>query len=204
MARSAGPSEPSDDDLLAQARDGDEVAIGDLLSRYRPFVRQVSRRYFVPGGDQDDVVQEGMIGLYRAVSHYEPGDDRRFRTFAEVCVTRQIFTAIAAARRRKHVALNASVALPDADDDLDPHVIGALLGDPADVVLASEGAASLGRWCRAALTDLELAVLRGFLDERSYEDIAAELGTDSKAVDNALQRIRRKLRTYLDVVRRLT
>lgn len=193
----------TDEELVARCWTGDEVAVATLLDRYGPLVRRTARPYFLVGGDRDDVVQEGMIGLYKAVRDYDPARGVSFRAFAELCTTRQILTAVKTATRRKHAPLNSYVSLHlpgSCDDDgsrelLDRFPSGA--ADPADSVVSDQECTRLERACWGILSDLEVEVLERYVDGASYSEIADELDRHVKSVDNAIQRIRRKLDLHL-------
>jgi RNA polymerase sporulation-specific sigma factor len=179
------------------------VALSTLLQRYRSFVRVKARTYFLVGGDREDIVQEGMIGLYKAVRDYDASRQTSFRAFAELCIMRQIITAIKTATRRKHAPLNRYVSLylplyheNDPDCELLDHVISAE-ADPADRVVSASEIANLEEQFGRILSDLEAGVLERYLAGSSYSEIAAELDRHEKAIDNALQRIKRKLDGYL-------
>ena len=173
-----------------------------LLARYRRFARAKARGYFLAGGDTDDIEQEGMIGLFKAIRDFRHGQSS-FRAFAELCVTRQIMTAIKIACRQKHQPLNRYVSLSglrvidDPSERLIEELFDQRVPDPADEVVNLEGQAAM----RAALADLlstfEVDVLRLHLDGCSYQEISVRLGRHTKAVDNALQRIKRKLEAHL-------
>lgn len=199
----------TDEVLVARAWDGDDLALSALLLRYRSFVRVKARTYFLVGGDREDVVQEGMIGLYKAIRDYDVSRQTSFRAFAELCVVRQIITAIKTATRQKHAPLNRYVSLylpcyreDDADTELLDHVMSDE-GDPADRVVSNAEIASLEGHFARILSDLEANVLARYIEGRSYQEIASELDRHEKVIDNALQRIKRKLDSYL-TERRLT
>ena len=194
----------ADEALVAAARDGDDGAIGELLIKYRCFARSKARSYFIVGADADDLVQEGMIGLFKAIRDYDPAAASTFRVFAELCITRQIITAIKAATRHKHGPLNNYVSLsrPVASDDDSERCLADVLAarvatDPADLVISSERIRSLQAHMDEALSDLETEVLRLYVDGKSYQEIADVLSRHVKSIDNALQRIKRKLDTHL-------
>ncbi len=198
-----------DEVLVERAWDGDDVALSALLQRYRGFVRVKARTYFLVGGDREDVVQEGMIGLYKAIRDYDASRQTSFRAFAELCVVRQILSAIKTATRQKHAPLNryVSLYLPRYHDDdtgsaLLDHVMS-VEGDPADRVVSNAEIASLEGHFARILSELEANVLERYIQGRSYQEIATELDRHEKAIDNALQRIKRKLESYL-TERRLT
>jgi RNA polymerase sporulation-specific sigma factor len=193
----------SDEVLVERAWDGDDVALSTLLKRYRSFVRVKARTYFLVGGDREDVVQEGMIGLYKAVRDFDASRQTSFRAFAELCVVRQIITAIKTATRQKHAPLNRYVSLylpmhgeDDREGELLDHVL-ATEGDPADRVISDAEIAGLEEQFGRILSDLESNVLERYVAGCSYSEIAAELDRHEKAIDNALQRIKRKLDGYL-------
>ena len=194
----------TDDDLVRLAWDGDDRALSELLDRYRGFVRLKARSYFLVGADREDVIQEGMIGLYKAIRDYDPERLASFRAFAELCVTRQIITAIKTATRQKHGPLNGyiSLHLPAYHDDepeheLVEHVVSTEI-DPADSVVSTDELAALQGYFGDILSDLEAEVLQRYVEGRSYSEIAVELNRHVKSIDNALQRIKRKLDSYLE------
>ncbi len=192
--------------LVAQVRDGDERALEGLLSRYRGFARAKARSYFLAGSDKEDVVQEGMIGLYKAIRDFDLDQDTPFRAFAELCISRQILTAIKTANRNKHKPLNSSVSLDapayGGDDPSDGSIGETLLAsktaDPVELVISSEEIEALKASLKENLTDLESDVLTLYMDGKSYEEIARVLGNHVKSIDNALQRIKRKLQRHID------
>src|SRR5947207_9759699 len=198
------PAELSDDALVARYRLGDVEALDALLERYRRFVRSKARGYFLVGADFDDIEQEGMIGLYKAVRDFR--DDRlsSFRAFAELCITRQIITAIKTATRQKHQPLNQYVSISgvrggdgdherSVEDLLDDHHVA----DPADQVVSAERMNDMRRVMAAMLSGLEVDVLRLYVEGKSYQEIGEQLGRHVKSIDNALQRIKRKLDVHL-------
>ena len=197
------PEELPDETLVERAWGGDDVALSTLLQRYRSFVRVKARTYFLVGGDREDVVQEGMIGLYKAVRDYDASRQTSFRAFAELCVVRQIITAIKTATRQKHAPLNRYVSLYLPlyhEEDPDSELLDQLLctgADPADRVVSASEVANLEQEFGRVLSDLEAGVLERYLAGCSYSEIATELDRHEKAIDNALQRIKRKLDGYL-------
>ena len=193
-----------DEELLRLAKAGDDGALAELLHRYRAFARLKARSYFLVGADHEDIVQEGMIGLYKAIRDYDPGHGVRFRGFAELCVTRQILSAVKSSTRHKHAPLNGYVSFhrPALVDDDGERSVGELLGDravsdPADLVISAERIRDLQRHVDAALSDLEVEVLRMHVEGLSYQEIAEVLQRHVKAVDNALQRVKRKIGSHL-------
>ena len=190
-------------ELILKARSGDDAAVTELLDRYRVLARTKARSYFLVGSDRDDVVQEGMIGLYKAIRDFEPDKGASFRTFAELCVTRQIVTAVKASTRMKHAPLSTSVSLdkPVGGDDAD--CLGDLIPacsstDPASVAVSADELRNLQQHFDEVLSDLEQQVLRHHVEGKSYDQIAAMLQRHVKSVDNALQRIKKKLQAHLD------
>ena len=198
-------TELEDVDLVARARSGDDRCIEILLARYRNFARSKARSYFLAGSDKEDVVQEGMIGLFKAIRDFEEQTGTPFRAFAELCISRQILTAIKTANRQKHQPLNSSVSL-DApaygDDSSDRTVadnfIGPKTSDPVELVISAEEIEAIRDTMKENLTDLEGDVLRLYMDGKSYEEIAGVLGNHVKSIDNALQRIKRKLQRHIE------
>jgi RNA polymerase sporulation-specific sigma factor len=198
------PPEFTDDDLLQLCRDGEVEALNVLLERYRWFARTKARAYFLVGADFDDIEQEGMIGLFKAVRDFRPDRESSFRAFAELCITRQIITAIKTATRQKHGPLNnyVSFSRPVLTDDDGERCLGDMLpvlqvSDPADLVISAERIRALQEHFDTVLSDLEAEVLRLYVDGKSYQEIAEVLKRHVKSIDNALQRIKRKLDTHL-------
>ena len=197
--------EISDEDLVQRARDGSDAAVETLLHRYRHYARAKARTYFLAGADREDIVQEGMIGLFKAVRDYRDDRNSAFRAFAELCITRQIITAIKTATRQKHIPLNSYVSLnrqTNADDDDDGRSLGDILVsaevlDPADLLISAEEIAAIKDSMSKVLSRLETEVLQLYMDGKSYQDIAQMLGRHVKSIDNALQRIKRKLEQHL-------
>jgi len=192
-------------ELLSRARAGDDTALNELLTRYRSLARAKARSYFLIGADHDDVVQEGMIGLYKAIRDYDADLGASFRGFAEMCVTRQIISAIKGAARHKHAPLSQAVSFDQparADDDggtsLADLIPATRSSDPEAAAVSGDEIRAMQRHFDEVLTDLEAQVLRHHVEGKTYDEIAAMLQRHVKAVDNALQRIRRKLQTHLD------
>jgi RNA polymerase sporulation-specific sigma factor len=200
----AHSDERSDDELVLLARAGDDIALATLLIRYRAFARLKARSFFLVGADRDDVVQEGMIGLYKAVRDFDGTMETSFRGFAELCVSRQMISAIKAATRHKHGPLNTYVSFsrPIASDEEDDRSLGDVLpapagADPVEVVISAERIRALQDHVNEVLSDLEIEVLRLYVDGKSYVEIAEIVNRHTKAVDNALQRVKRKLDVHL-------
>jgi RNA polymerase sporulation-specific sigma factor len=186
--------------LVMRARNGDQPAMDALIRRYHGFVRLKASSYFLAGGDSEDLIQEGLIGLYKAVRDFRADKETSFRSFAELCVTRQIITAIKTATRFKHSPLNTYVSFsqtPVGQDESDCTLGDALPGpyvdEPPIVVISTEELQSLVFTLGTGLSKLEAEALRLYLEGSSYEDMAAELGCDTKTIDNALQRVKRKV-----------
>ena len=188
--------------LLAQAADGD--ALEYLLNKYKNFVRTKARSYFLIGADHEDIVQEGMIGLYKAIRDFKPERLASFRAFAELCVTRQIITAIKTATRQKHIPLNSYVSLnkPIYDEESDRTLLDVISedipSDPEAMLIDREDLTFIEGRIGQMLSSLEKEVLLLYMEGKSYIEISEEMGRHVKSVDNALQRIKRKLPKYLE------
>lgn len=194
----------SDEDLVERYQQGENQAIEVLLARYRDFPRAKARSYFLVGADRDDIVQEGMIGLYKAIRDYQRGKDASFRTFADVCITRQILTAVKTATRHKHGPLNTGISLatPMSVSDDPDRVLADVLeaprsSDPAELVVSLEGVTSIRVEFIGSLSRFEAEVLSLYLGGNSYQEIGALLSRHVKAIDNALQRIKKKLELHI-------
>jgi RNA polymerase sporulation-specific sigma factor len=190
--------------LIALAKQGDPTAFDRLVRRYHGFVRLKASSYFLAGGDPDDLIQEGLVGLYKAIRDYRTDRESSFRNFAELCITRQIITAVKTATRNKHSPLNQYVSFsstPAAGGDdvptLDQLLPGPSVHDPVNQVISSEELRSLVGCLSTALSDLESRVLTLYLDGFSYEQVGDRLECDTKTVDNALQRVKRKVGVHL-------
>ncbi|HEX4033647.1 MAG TPA: RNA polymerase sporulation sigma factor SigH [Solirubrobacteraceae bacterium] len=200
-------SQPQVDDgfLIALAKTGDPTAYQRLMTRYKGFVRLKANSYFLAGGDSEDLIQEGMIGLYKAIRDYRTDRESSFRNFAELCITRQIITAVKTATRNKHTPLNqyvsfsapAGVTGDDEAPTLEELIASPGVNDPAKQAISSEELRSLVGCLSTSLSQLESSVLALYLDGRSYDEIAGRLDCDTKTVDNALQRVKRKVGTHL-------
>jgi RNA polymerase sporulation-specific sigma factor len=192
-----------DETLVARFQAGDDRALKVILERYRRFARAKGRGYFLVGGDSDDVEQEALIGLYKAVRDFRFDREASFRAFAELCITRQIITAIKTATRQKHQPLNQYVSITAArpGDEGEQTVEDVLVHDsgtdPADDLVSSERLARLRRRMGEMLSELEVDVLRLYVQGKTYQEIGSELGRHVKSIDNALQRIKRKLDVHL-------
>ena len=187
--------------LVLKARNGDPVALDHLIRRYTGFVRLKASSYFLAGGDSEDLVQEGLIGLYKAVRDFRTDKETSFRSFAELCVTRQIITAIKTATRFKHQPLNSYVSFShtpagqdtDGECTLGDALPGSAVEEPPVVVISTEELQSLVFCLGSGLSKLEADALRLYLEGSSYEEMAEELACDTKTIDNALQRVKRKI-----------
>jgi RNA polymerase sporulation-specific sigma factor len=190
--------------LVALAKEGHADAYERIVKRYRGFVRLKASSYFLLGGDAEDLVQEGLLGLYKAVRDYRTDRESSFRNFAELCITRQIITAVKTASRNKHAPLNQYVsfgqspAAPgDSETTLEELLPGPTKFEPATQAIATEELRSLVACLSSVLSELESRVLSLYLDGYSYETIAERLECDTKTVDNALQRVKRKVGSHL-------
>jgi RNA polymerase sporulation-specific sigma factor len=199
-AQERSKRELEDLQLVVRARNGDDTALDVLIRRYTSFVRMKASSYFLAGGESDDLVQEGLIGLYKAVRDFRADKETSFRSFAELCITRQIITAIKTATRFKHAPLNTYVSFsqtPAGQDDGECTLGDALPGpgvdDPAICVISTQELQSLVFCLGTGLSPLEADALRLYLEGNSYEEMAEDLGCDTKTIDNALQRVKRKV-----------
>lgn len=192
-----------DEDVVALAQKGDGDALVFLLNKYKNFVRSKARSYFLIGADHEDIVQEGMIGLYKSIRDFQPARLASFRSFAELCVKRQIITAIKAATRQKHVPLNSYVSLnkPLYDEESDRTLLDVIEGritNPEDLYISKEDLKNIQSQMDQLLSGLEKQVLEAFMDGKSYQEIAQMLGRHVKSIDNALQRVKRKLFKFME------
>ena len=193
----------SDDEIALRASMGDVAAIEFLLVKYKNFVRSKARSYFLIGADKEDIVQEGMIGLYKAMRDYKMDKKASFRAFAELCITRQIITAIKTATRQKHKPLNSYVSLnkPIYEDECERTLVDIIGGEkmlnPEEIVIDQEDLSTIESKIGEMLSDLERKVLGLYLQGKSYVEIGKMLGRHVKSIDNALQRIKGKLEKYL-------
>jgi RNA polymerase sporulation-specific sigma factor len=193
-----------DDELVARFHGGDGCALDVLLQRYRRFARAKARTYFLVGADADDIEQEGLIGLYKAARDFRPDRQSSFRAFAELCITRQVITAIKTATRHKHQPLNqyVSISATRPDDEPNDRLVEKLLGsdhatDPAEQAISRERMEDMRRSMAEMLSVLEVDVLRLYVEGKSYQEISERLGRHVKSIDNALQRIKRKVDLHL-------
>jgi len=192
-----------DEDIVELAQESDGAALEYLLNKYKNFVRTKARSYFLIGADHEDIVQEGMIGLYKAIRDYRRDKLKSFRAFAELCITRQIITAIKTATRQKHIPLNNYVSLnrPIYDEDSDRTLLDVITeevpSNPEEMLIDREDLSVIEGRIGQMLSDLEKQVLVRYMEGKSYVEIGEEMGRHVKSIDNALQRIKRKLLKYL-------
>jgi RNA polymerase sporulation-specific sigma factor len=195
----------SDEGLVELVRKGDSDALEYLINKYKNFVRAKARSYFLIGADREDIVQEGMIGLYKSIRDFRGDKLASFKAFAELCITRQIITAIKTATRQKHIPLNSYVSLdkPIYDEESDRTLLDVICGtkvtDPEELIINQEEFDDIEDKMSEILSDLERKVLMLYLDGRSYQEIAVDLDRHVKSIDNALQRVKRKLERYLEI-----
>ncbi len=203
--REEGFAALTDEQVVARASAGDEEALEYLLNKYKNFVRSKARSYFLIGADHEDIVQEGMIGLFKAIRDFREDKLSSFRAFAELCITRQIITAIKTATRQKHIPLNSYVSLnrPIYDEESDRTLLDVLaegrVVSPEELLISREDYSSIESRIGQVLSDLEQQVLRAYLDGKSYQEIAKDLNRHVKSIDNALQRVKRKLEKALEL-----
>ena len=193
-----------DEELVRLAQAQDYTAQDLLYERYKGLVKGKARSYFLVGADREDIVQEGMIGLHKAIRDYNPDREASFHTFAEMCIVRQIITAIKAATRQKHIPLNSYVSLnrPIYEEDSERTLLDVIslerITDPEELLIGQESYDSIELRISQILSPLEQETLELFLEGKSYQEIAAELGRHTKSIDNALQRIKRKMEKCLE------
>lgn len=193
----------NDEELIEMVHQGNTDALDYLITKYRLLVRAKARSYFLIGADKEDIVQEGMIGLYKAIRDFKGDKLASFRAFAELCITRQIITAIKTATRQKHIPLNSYISLdkPIFDEESDRTLMdvltGAIMDDPEELMIHREEFGYLEEKMSEILSELELQVLALYLDGQSYHEISAKLNRHVKSIDNALQRVKRKIERHL-------
>lgn len=193
----------TDEDFVEHAKQGSEIATEYIINKYKNFVRVKAKSYFLIGADREDIIQEGMIGLYKAIRDFRADKLSSFRAFAELCITRQIITAIKTATRQKHIPLNSYVSLnkPIYDDDSDRTMLDVLsmtkVSNPEEVFITHELSDDLREKIQKNLSDLESKVLMSYLEGKSYQEMAKELNRHVKSIDNALQRVKRKIEKTL-------
>lgn len=194
-----------DEELVSIIHEGNTLALEFLINKYKNFVRAKARSYFLIGADREDIIQEGMIGLYKAIRDFREDKLSSFKAFAELCITRQMITAIKTATRQKHIPLNSYVSLdkPIFDEESDRTLMDVLTGtrktDPELLLINREEFNDIELKMAEVLSDLERQVLMHYLDGRSYQEISEDLNRHVKSIDNALQRVKRKLERYLEL-----
>ena len=199
----ANLQQESDEEIVKLAKNGDEMATEYLINKYKNFVRVKAKSYFLVGADREDIIQEGMIGLYKSIRDFRADKLSSFRAFAELCITRQIITAIKTATRQKHIPLNSYISLnkPIYDEDSDRTMLDILSGtkitDPEEVFISHELSDDLREKIQENLSELESKVLLSYLEGKSYQEMAKELNRHVKSIDNALQRVKRKIEKTL-------
>lgn len=194
-----------DEEIVMDAKSGDNKAQEYLIFKYENFVKAKAKSYFLIGADKEDIYQEGMIGLYKAIRDFNPEKSTSFKAFAEICVTRQIITAIKTATRQKHIPLNTYVSLnkPIYEEESERTLLDVLSGlkisDPEELMISKEQMNFIEKKISGVLSELEKDVLTSYLDGKSYQEIACDLERHEKSIDNALQRVKRKLEKCLKV-----
>ena len=195
--------EKVEEEIVIEAQNGDVRAQEYVISKYESFVKAKSKSYFLIGADKEDIYQEGMIGLYKAIRDFNYEKSSTFKGFAELCVTRQIITAIKTATRQKHIPLNTYISLnkPVSEDDSERTLLDIIstikISDPEALIIGKEEKARIENAITKVLSDLEMEVLQSYLDGKSYQEIACDLDRQAKSIDNALQRVKRKLEKCL-------
>jgi RNA polymerase sporulation-specific sigma factor len=195
----------SDEEIVAQAKSGNNRAQEYLISKYENFVKAKAKSYFLIGADKEDIYQEGLIGLYKSIRDFNPEKSTSFKAFAEICIIRQIITAIKTATRQKHIPLNTYISLnkPIYEEESERTLLDVLAGlkisDPEELMISKEQIDYIEGKISKVLSGLELEVLTSYLDGKSYQEIASDLERHSKSIDNALQRVKRKLEKCLDL-----
>ena len=194
----------TDEEIARLAQAGDEEASAFLLRKYKNFVRSKAHSYFLVGADHEDIVQEGMIGLFKAIRDFRPEKLASFHAFAEICVTRQIITAIKTATRQKHIPLNSYISLnkpiyeEESDRTLMDIITETQVADPEEMLIGRESYSNIENRIQESLSPFERRVMEAYMDGKSYQEIAEALGRHVKSIDNALQRIKRKLEKLLE------
>ncbi len=193
-----------DEEIVMEAKAGNSRAQEYIIGKYENFVKAKAKSYFLIGADKEDIYQEGMIGLYKAIRDFKPDKLSSFKAFAELCVTRQIITAIKTATRQKHIPLNTYVSLnkPIYDEESDRTLLDILseakVANPEELIISREELKHIQNEIGEVLSDLEMKVLMSYLDGKSYQEIACDLDRHAKSIDNALQRVKRKLEKCLN------
>ena len=191
-------------EMVLKASNGDIIALEHIINKYKNFVKAKAKSYFLVGADKEDIIQEGMIGLYKAIRDFDGSKTNSFKCFAEICITRQIITAIKTATRQKHIPLNSYVSLnkPIYDEESDrilmDIIAASIITDPEELIISKEELKNIESKMNEILSKLELQVLELYLNGKSYQYIADIIGRDVKSIDNALQRVKRKMEKYLE------
>lgn len=195
----------TDEEIVLTAKSGNVPATDFIIEKYKNFVKSKARTYFLIGADKEDIIQEGMIGLYKAIRDYDIDKSASFRSFAEICITRQIITAIKTATRQKHIPLNSYISLnkPAHDDDTERMLIDVIAENdklnPEEIMISRERFSSILEKMSEVLSKYEWRVLKLFLEGKSYSEIAKKLSKSEKSIDNALQRIKKKVEKYMQI-----
>lgn len=195
-----------DDELVELAQGGSQSAFSFIINKYKGYVITRSKSYYLMGADDEDIIQEGMIGLFKAIRDFKPQRHASFKSFAELCITRQMITAIKTANRQKHIPLNSYISLngPAYDDKSDKSLIEVVRTgknlNPEELMINRESVKTMGSEMSKVLSHLELSVLSGYIQGKSYQEMAADLGKDIKSVDNAIQRIKKKTQKVLKLL----
>ena len=193
-----------DEEIVAMAKEGNDRALEYLLCKYQNFVKSKAKSYFLIGADKEDIYQEGMIGLFKAIRDFKDDKLASFKVFAELCITRQIITAVKTATRQKHIPLNTYISLnkPIYDEESDRTLLDIISGikvsDPEELIIDREEMENIENKIEEVLSSLEMEVLNSYLDGKSYQEIATDLDRQAKSIDNALQRVKRKLEKCLE------
>ena len=197
-------SQKDEHSIVLKANKGDKIALDYIINKYKNFVRVKAKSYFLIGADKEDIIQEGMIGLYKAIRDFDGTKTNSFKCFAEVCITRQIITAIKTATRQKHIPLNSYVSLnkPIYDEESERTLLDiistTIVTDPEELIISKEELRRIESKMNELLSNLELEVLELYLNGKTYQYIADRLNRDVKSIDNALQRVKRKLEKHLE------
>lgn len=187
-----------DEELISRFKNGESEILDYLMEKYKNMVRKKARTMFLIGGENDDLIQEGMIGLFKAVRDYQPDRDAAFRTFASICVDRQIYNAVQSSNRQKHQPLNSYISLSEQDGENEEHLGDNWGENPESIIIDQENVQDLEQEITATLSPMENQVLEYYLAGNGYGEIAQIMGKTPKSIDNALQRIRIKIREQLE------
>ena len=197
-------SQQDEYNIVLKASKGDKIALEYIIQKYKNFVKSKAKSYFLIGADKEDIIQEGMIGLYKAIRDFDASKTNSFKGFADICITRQIITAIKTATRQKHIPLNSYISLnkPVYDEESERTLLDiiatSIVTDPEELIISKEELKHIETKMNELLSDLELKVVEYYLNGKSYQYIADKLQRDVKSIDNALQRVKRKLEKHLE------